>query len=64
MRIKANDLSSTQGCARKQAQTFIIGLAVGRVKPAEEENGPIWLKLQSRCAKAATLCLFRKSGLI
>ena len=24
-------------------QTFIIGLAVGRVKPTEEQNGPMWL---------------------
>ena len=57
MRIKPNDLAVLKAGARKQAQTFIIGLAVSRVKPAAMldllfgSNPPTlhWLSV-SRCS--------------
>jgi hypothetical protein len=47
MRIKPNDLAVLKAGARKQAQTFIIGSAVSRVKRTEEGNRPVGLKSQS-----------------
>jgi hypothetical protein len=43
MRIKPMIYVALKNGARKQAQTFIIGLAVSRVKPAKEGNEPVWL---------------------
>jgi hypothetical protein len=39
-------------------QTFIIGLAVSRVKPAEVGNALVWLIDDRVSVGAATLCLF------
>jgi hypothetical protein len=38
-------------------QTFIIGLAVSRVKPAQEVKWAGLVEQQSCCVSAATLCL-------
>src|SRR5207344_3528891 len=54
---RPNKLRLLRLAPANRAQTFIIGLAVSAVKPAEEGNGPAGLNDNPCCVSAAALCL-------